>query len=333
MKKFLIVFLILSSVAFSQSKTGSTAAPFLNMAIGARAISMGSAFVATASDVSALYWNPAGLSRLNNNEAMFTQSNWFAGINYNWSGAVLKMGENQAVGLSVTYLDYGDMEITTLSEQAGTGQMFTATDMTLALSYAFNLTDKFSIGGSVKYIQQKIWNSSASAIAVDVGTLFHSDLYGIKIAATITNFGSDMRMDGKDLLVQHDIDPLVFGNNDQILARLRTDEFPLPLTFRVGIAKDFQILEDHKVTLAIDALHPGDNEESLNVGGEYVFDNMISLRAGYKSLFLENSEEGLTAGVGVYYQFAPTLGLYFDYAYQDFGIFKSTQHFTFGIKF
>ena len=333
MKKILILFLITVSVFYGQSKTGSTAAPFLNIAMGAHAISMGGAFSATANDVSTLYWNPAGMSRLNNNEAMFTQSTWFADISYNWSGAVIKLDANQAIGLSVTYLDYGDMEITTLSEQSGTGQMFTASDMALGLSYGFNITDRFSIGATVKYIQQKIWNTSASAVAVDIGTLFYSDLYGIKIGATISNFGTDMKMDGKDLLVQYDIDPQNYGNNDQILAVLRTDEFPLPLTFRVGIAKDFFVGEDHQFTLGVDALHPSDNDESLNVGGEYVYDKMISLRVGYKSLFLDNSEEGLTAGFGVFYEFAPNLGIYFDYAYQDYGIFENTQHFALGVRF
>ncbi len=332
MKK-IFVLLIITTALFAQSKTGSTAAPFLNIAMGARATSMGGAFSAVAKDVSALYWNPAGISRLENNEAMFTQSKWFADIDYNWSGAILKINSQHAVGLSATYLDYGDMEITTLSEQSGTGQMFSATDLALGLTYAFNLTDRFSIGATVKYVQQRIWNSSASAVAVDIGTLFYSDIYGLRIAATITNFGTDMKMDGKDLLVQHDINPQNYGNNEQILALLRTDEYPLPLTFRVGVAKEFILSGDHIVTIALDALHPGDNDESINIGGEYLFAEMISLRLGYKSLFLDNSEEGLTAGFGVFYEFAPNFGIYFDYAYQDLGIFDNTQHFSLGVKF
>lgn len=333
MKKLIIIVLLFSAGVFGQSKIASTAAPFLNIGVGPRAISMGGAFVATANDVSSLYWNPAGASRSNTNEAMFAHSSWFADINYNWAAAMVKLGDAGTVGLNLTYLDYGDMEITTMAEQDGTGQFFTAHDLSMGLTYAYNLTDRFSLGGTVKYVQQKIWNSSASAFAVDLGVLFHSDIYGLRIAATITNFGTGMRMDGQDLYVQHDIDPNNYGNNDQILAALRTDEFPLPLTFRIGLAMDVLETEEHRVTLAADALHPNDNDESINVGFEYMFNNLIAFRLGYKSLFLDNAEEGFTAGVGLNYNFTNDFGIRVDYAYQDFGILDYTQHFSVGIRF
>ncbi|MGB5289082.1 MAG: PorV/PorQ family protein, partial [Ignavibacteriaceae bacterium] len=333
MKKVLIILCISVTYILGQTKVGSTAAPFLNIAVSPRAISMGGAFIATANDVSSLYWNPAGASRSDINEAMFSHSRWFADINYNWAGAMVKLGGAGTLGLSLTYLDYGDIEVTTLAEQDGTGEFFSASDMSLGLTYAYNLTDRFSLGGTVKYIQQKIWNSSASAIAIDLGVLFHSDIYGLRIGATITNFGTGMQMDGKDLLVQHDIDPNIYGNNDQILANLQTDEFPLPLTFRIGLAMDVLDTDDHRFTLAADALHPNDNSESVNVGAEYMFNNLIAFRVGYKSLFLDNSEEGLTAGIGLNYNFATDFGVRIDYAYQDFGVLDYTQHFSLGIKF
>ena len=333
MKKIILIFLISFGCLFAQSKVGSTAAPFLNVAIGARPISMGGAFSATANDVSALYWNPAGISRIQGSEALFSYSNWFADINYNWSGAALNLGGMGTLGLSVTYLDYGEMEITTLAEQDGTGQMFDANDLALALSYAYNLTDRFSVGGSAKYVQQRIWNSSASTVAFDLGVLYYSDIYDIRIGASISNFGSEMTLSGKDLLVQHDIDQQIEGNNDEILASLNTDSYPLPLLFRIGLAADIIDMEDHVFTIAVDALHPNDNDESLNVGAEYVLYDLIALRGGYKSLFLDNSEEGFTLGVGLKYTFAPGLGLYIDYAYQEFGVLDNTQHFTLGLRF
>ncbi|MCR4416173.1 MAG: PorV/PorQ family protein [Ignavibacteria bacterium] len=335
MKMKILTFIVLTSFlnVFSQTKVGSTAAPFLNIGVGPRAIAMGGGFSATANDVTALYWNPAGISRTENNEAMFAHTSWFADITFNWAGAKVNLGDLGAVGLSVTYLDYGKMEVTTLREQDGTGEFFTAKDMSLALSYAYNLTDRFSIGGSVKYINQSIWNSSANAIAFDLGTLFYSEIFNMRIAATISNFGTDMQLSGKDLLVLYDIDPNIYGNNDQILANLRTDSYPLPLLFRVGVALDLLNTPMNKITVGVDALHPNDNSESLNVGAEYTFNNFLALRAGYKNLFLKNSEEGLTLGVGVKYDFYPGFGINFDYAYQDFGILKNTQHFSISVRF
>lgn len=332
--RIIFVFVLVSSINLvAQTKVGSTAAPFLNIGIGPRAIGMGGGFTATANDVTALYWNPAGISRTEYSEAMFSHTSWFADITFNWAGAKVNLGDFGALGLSVTYLDYGKMEVTTLREQDGTGEFFTAKDMSIALSYAYNLTDRFSIGGSVKYINQSIWNSSADAIAFDLGTLFYSQIFDLRIAATISNFGTDMRLSGKDLLVLYDVDPTIYGNNDQILANLRTDSYPLPLLFRVGVAMDLLNTSMHKITIGADALHPNDNAESLNIGGEYIFNNFISLRAGYKNLFLKNTQEGLTLGVGVKYDFSPSYGFSFDYAYQDFGILKNTQHLSISVRF
>jgi hypothetical protein len=333
LKKALTILIITAGTLLAQTKVGSTAAPFLNIGVGPRAIAMGGAFVATANDVTSLYWNPAGASRAQSNSALFAHSRWFADINYNWAGAMLSMGDFGMVGLSLNYLDYGDLEVTTLREPEGTGEVFNPQDLVIALTYGYNLTDRFSIGGSVKYVNQKIWNVSANAIALDLGVLFISDIYGLRVGATITNFGTDMQLDGKDLYILTDINEQVFGNNDQILAKLNTDSYPLPLTFRVGIAMDVLNFGDHRFTVGADALHPNDNAESLNIGGEYVFMNILALRGGFKSLFLDNSEEGLTLGAGVNYDIAPGLGLFVDYAYQDLGRLDYAQQFSLGVKF
>jgi hypothetical protein len=333
MKKILIIFLLSTVYMFSQSKVATTAAPFLNIGVGPHAVAMGGAFIATANDVTSLYWNPAGASRTNTNDAMFAYTNWFADINYSWTGAMVRLGDAGTIGISITYLDYGDIEITTLAEQDGTGQYFTAYDLSTGLTYAYNLTDRFSLGGTVKYIQQSIWNTSASAFAVDLGVLFHSDIYGLRIAATITNFGTDMQLEGDALLVQHDVDPNNYGNNDQILATLQTGEYPLPLTFKIGVAMDVLNTEENRITLAADALHPTDNYESVNVGAQYMYNDLIAFRVGYKSLFLEDSEEGFTAGVGLNYSFTPDFAVRVDYAYQNFGVLDYSQHYSIGIKF
>jgi hypothetical protein len=341
MKKFLLIFFAAAGIIAAQSKVGSTAAPFLNIGIGPRAIAMGGSFVATANDVTSLYWNPAGASRTEFSSALFAHSRWFADITYNWAGAMIATDGMGTLGLSFMYLDYGELEVTTLREPDGTGELFTPKDMAIGLTYAFNLTDRFSIGGTAKYVNQKIWNTSADAFAVDLGVLFLSDLYGMRIGATISNFGTDMQLDGKDLYIQTDINQQIYGNNDQILARLNTDGFPLPLIFRAGIAFDPVNVENHKLTLGLDWSHPNDNDESFNAGAEYVFMNIIALRGGYKAFTLSsednfrlaNSEEGLTLGFGLNYDFAPGLGLFIDYAYQDFGKLTYTQQFSMGIRF
>ncbi|HZY11039.1 MAG TPA: PorV/PorQ family protein [Bacteroidota bacterium] len=324
---------IVVSVAMSQTKVGSTAAPFLTMGIGPRAIAMGGAFVATADDITALYWNPAGAARMGTNSALFSHTRWFADITYNWVGVLVSLDQLGTVGLSLTYLDYGEMEVTTLREQEGTGEFFSAHDLSASLTYAYNLTDRFSLGGNIKYISQKIWNTSADAIAIDLGTLFHSEISGLRIGATISNFGTNMQLDGKDLFVLHDINSIISGNNDQILSKLRTDAYPLPLMFRIGLAKDVALSSTNRITVGVDAQHPNDNEESLNAGIEYIFNNILSLRAGYKSLFSTNAEEGITLGLGIKHRFSSNFLINVDYAYQDYGVLDFTQHIAVGVIF
>jgi long-subunit fatty acid transport protein len=330
-----VLFVVFSASAYGQSKVGYAAASFLNLAVGPRAAAMGGAFVATADDASALYWNPAGVSRLQGSGVMFSHSEWFADIRYNWTGAYVNLGSAGAVGLSINYLNYGDIEVTTNKSQEGTGEMFSPSDMNISLTYAYNITDRFSIGGTVKYVRETIWNSSAGAVAVDVGTLFTSDLAGLRIGATITNFGTDMQMSGKDLDVLHDLNVNANGNNDQILASMNTDQFPLPLTFKVGVAMDVLKTEMNRISIGADAVHPNNNAESVNIGGEYVFEQAFALRAGYKSVFLERTVEGLSLGAGVKYDLSSGLGLQLDYAYQKLRntALNDTQHLSIGIRF
>jgi hypothetical protein len=323
----ILIPLFISSLSFSQSKVGTTAAPFLGIAVGPRAIGLGGAFVAVASDVSTLYWNPAGASRIGKSEVMVSHTQWIFGTSFDWIGVMIALDRNNSIGVSLTQLDYGEEEVTTIDFPEGTGEKWGASDLAIGISYARNLTDRFSVGGTVKFIHQKIWNERAIGFALDFGVLFITEFRGLKLGATIANFGTEMRLDGKDLFVQHDLDPEAGGNNPAISAKLRTDSWPLPLLFRVGASIDLINGESNRVVLAVDALHPNDNTESLNLGLEYTFRDFIYVRVGYKSLFQKDSQEGLTAGVGLSYKVGG-VRVKFDYAYQDFGILKNIQNFA-----
>jgi hypothetical protein len=150
---------------------------------------------------------------------------------------------------------------------------------------------------------------------------------------SISNFGQKMRLEGNSTLVLHDPDPLTTGNNGRIPANLQTEEWPLPLTYRVGVAYDVLNFEGHKLVIAVDAWHPSDNYESVNVGGEYIFNDFIALRGGYKSFFLQNSEERFSAGVGIRQSLIGNTQFRIDYAYQDFQKLKYVQKFSIGILF
>lgn len=336
-KLTLLLFIVVGNT-FSQSvkdvsKKGTVAAPFLSISQGARATAMGSAFVSLADDASAIYWNPAGLAKLQGTGVMFDRTSWFADVNYNFVAGFINLGEMGTLGLSFTSSEYGDMKVTTIDRPEGTGELFSATDAVFAVSYAMNLTDNFAIGFTPKIVYQSIWKMNAAAIAVDLGVQYVTPFDGIILAMSISNFGTKMKLGGTSNLLLVDLDQTTSGNNDKIPGNLQTEDWPLPLNFRVGLGYSFHIGEENKVTVALDALHPSDNYESINAGAEYGYNDFLFLRGGYKSLFLETSEESFALGFGVKQALLDNLAIKFDYAFQKFGRLTNIQKFTVGIAF
>ncbi len=333
---FIVFFMMFASVSQAQlgsdvSKVGITAAPFLTIGIGSRATGMGAAFVGTSDDASALYWNPAGIARLRSPEGIFSHSNWLADIGLDFVGFVLPIGRLGAVGASILSLNMEDMLVRTEERPLGTGEYFSSSDIALALSYGINLTDRFSIGFTGKYIRQQIWKETAQGFAIDLGTLFTTGFHGMRIGASLTNFGTDMRMSGEDLVHYYDLDPQHLGNNDEIFAELKTDSWPLPLTFQVGVAMEILQTEINRVTVGVDAVQPTDNTESLNFGLEYALREMFFLRGGYRNLFLRDGEEGFTFGVGADLYRLYRIPLKFDYGFLEFGRLQNVHYITVGI--
>ncbi len=336
-RKYSMVVLALAILApimiYSQSKVGTSAAQFLGISVGARATALGGAFGAIAEDATALYWNPAGISRMGVSEAYISHTEWLVQTDFNWAGLVLAIDRNNAIGIHFTQLNYGEDVVTTIDEPMGTGDRWSAMDIAAGISYSRNLTDFFSIGGSVKYINQRIWNESASAIAMDVGLLFITGFNDMKLGVSITNFGTEMKMDGKNLSIIHDPDGDSFGSNDKIPARLETDSFVLPLQFRVGLAMDVLQSEHNRLLVSVEAYYPNDYDPFMSTGLEYTWNDLLSIRGGYRSLFMPDPVETWTVGAGLRFNLGGNLVSKFDYVYQDFGVFSNVQTISFGLIF
>ena len=337
MKKAITTALILLSVstltARNVSKAGTTAARFLTIDVGARGVGMGGAMVSVVNDASAMYWNPSCLAGIVHPQGYFSQTRWIMDVVNNYVALALPVGDIGTFGLSSTFMTMGEMERTTVNQPDGTGEHFDAASYAIGISYARGLTDRFAIGFTGKYINERIYHCSAHGLAFDVGTIYTTTFNNLKIGMSISNYGTKMNMSGRDLLIQHDISDLVEGNNPNINAHLNTGSYDLPLLFRFGISVDvLQNIERNRLILAINALHPNDDRESLNLGLEYVFNDLFFLRAGFKSLFLPDRQEGLTAGAGLVFK-VPGMGkMHLDYAYQDAEWFESFQHFTLALE-
>jgi len=337
--KFLLIalslLLINSSQIFSQkvTKTGTTAAKFLSIGIGPRANAMGGAYSSVANDVTSMYWNPSGIANLNEVQTIFTYTKMFADLNVNYLGIAVPFGNLGTFGLNVTAFNVGEMDVTTEYYPEGTGEKFNASSYAFGFSYARFITQDFTIGINVKYIREDIFNSSAQGFGIDIGTIFNTPFYGIKFASSITNYGSKMKIEGEDLLIRHDPDPQRAGNNETLDAYYKTDEFELPLRLQIGLSRDFQFLNNQRLTIAVDAIHPNDNYQWINVGGELsLFDNLFNLRAGYKGLFLKDNQEGLTFGVGIKYG-VELFRISVDYSYQKYKYLDNIHSFGIIIGF
>ena len=332
---FIALFLCVNiSIGKEVTKAGTTAAGFLNIDVGARAAGMGGAFVSMADDGTTMYWNPAGIARFVQPQANFTHMRWIADITFNYVGFALPMGRWGALGFNSTFLTTDQMERTTVYSPMGTGEMFDVGSHAFGLGYAVDLTDRFSIGFNLKYIQEHIYHSSATGVAVDIGTLFDTRLSGLKIGMSITNYGTKMQMAGQDMLVQVDVDKSVTGNNPNINAYLATDKYDLPLMFRVGLSMDvLKGAGNSNLNVSVDALHPNDDVESLNTGVEYIYHSTFALRGGYHSLFARDSETGLTFGTGLMINLMRNFILNVDYAYMDFDRLDNAQMATLSLRF
>ncbi len=333
------LFLAGTEYARAQSKVGTTSAQFLGIGVGPKAMSLGGAYVSFDQDVSSIYWNPGAIAMIGRTEATFAYTNWLAGTKFEWFGGMLALDNNSVVGLSLTNLDYGSEEVTTVESPDGTGEQWSATDMAIALTYSRRLTDRFSIGGSVKYINQTLWNESASTFGLDLGLIFVTGFQGMRIGMSISNFGGDMQLSGKDLLQRVDIDPTNSGGNKTLVGSLKTDTWPIPLFFRVGLGLDVLQSELVDVTVAADAVRPSDNTQFLCLGTQVALDKIFFIRAGYKAYIKGegvpdiNQQEGLSMGGGVHFDVPSAGTLEVDFASTHFGVFGNLNTISVGFAF
>ncbi|MBI9070738.1 MAG: PorV/PorQ family protein [Melioribacteraceae bacterium] len=327
----LVVFCVSIINAQNISKSGTTAGQFLKIDVGARAIGMGGAFTAISDDASSIYWNPAGLASINSSEAIFNHTDWIADVKYDFAGFTTYLDGVGTIGAFFNLMSMGDMLVRTEQNPEGTGENFTMQGISMGLSIARNLTDKFSIGFNIKYVQEDLWHMSSSGFALDAGVMYKIPILNeFRLAANISNFGTKMQLSGRDILIITQQGP---GGGNLINTHIEMDEFDLPLLFRVGVAADLLKEEEYRLTAAIDAVHPNDHTEYVNCGTEVTWNEIVMLRAGYKSLFETESEQGLTFGAGINYRLAGSMVVKVDYAYEDFGRLKEIHYITVGVKF
>lgn len=294
-----------------EQRAGISTAQFLKIGVGGRATAMGDAFIAIANDVSALYWNPAGLTQFSENQVMFAHNQWVVDINHDFIGAVYHLDDENTFGVSLTSLSMDEMKVTTEYAPFGTGEYFGFSDLAIALSYSKKMTDQFSFGGTVRYVEESLDKLKMRGIMIDLGTYYWTGLGSTRFAVTVTNFGNDLAPDGEVVLV---------GNR----TNSEWQSFSPPTMFRIGFALEPYENDEHRVTTSIQLNHPNDNSENVSLGVEYVWHKMFFARGGYK-INVDEQDFSFGAGVNIPVSIA---NVSVDYAYANFTRLGSAHRFS-----
>ena len=338
MKNIIRVTVVIMLVFFAanleaQSKVGTTIGQFLKIEPSSRFVGMGNAGTSLSNEASAAFYNPASLGELQGIDVQFTYNQWLADIKYNYATAAINIDGIGTIALQITSLNSGDIEIRTVEKEKGTGLYYDVTNLSLGLAYGILLTDRVSAGMAVNYIQETIYNTSLVDFSLNFGVQYNTAIEGLRIGASVSNFGPHASYDGRDIYFNYDANTGVHGDNSTLPASLRMGSYSLPTLFRVGASYSMNFAEWNNLIISADAMHSNDNNERLNVGGEWEFLGSFAVRGGYRDLFLKDSEGGLVLGAGAKVGFSGNTEVSFDYAWADYGRLSGTHRFTVGLHF
>jgi opacity protein-like surface antigen len=318
-----VLALMISGANISRSqdvpKIGQTGMKWLSIPVGARGAALG-AFTPMADDISAIFWNPAGTAHIKGMNFFLHQTQWIADINVNAAAISYNTRYYGVLTASALFMDWGTFNGTRRTDDAPgyieTGT-FSPTSYAVGLGYAYRLSDAFSFGLHFRYVHENLgttmegtyanpleYTAQMNLITFDIGTLYYVGFHDLRVGMSLQNFSNEKEY--------------------------RVDSFPLPLTFKFGMAMDLVQLwnhsSPHKMTLSTEFIHPRDYSERMHVGLEYGLNNMVFLRGGYKFNY---EEENLTFGAGVDAALLGSINLRLDYSYQEFKRFAGVHMFSF----
>ncbi len=316
----LLAALVAAPPAFGQ-KVGSTSMQFLKVMPSARGAAMGDAYSVLATGADALFWNPGGLPISLHPEISSTYINWIFDTRQGALSYAVPLADIGSVGVQIQYVDYGEFEETSSdpaylssAEPGMTGRTFRPFSYLVGLTYARNLTERFSTGVTVKYAHESLFNGEVvnalisreagvglvntwgSGLLFDFGLHYNTGYRSIRIGASVQNFGAEIKYAKESNLA--------------------------PLLFRFGSAVDLighdALLigeQDNRLTVAFDLFQPNDYTQQAHMGVEYEFAESFALRGGYKFNY---DSEGLTLGAGIKHA-VETVELSLDYSYGSLG--------------
>lgn len=284
--------------AAMNENAGTRGETFMRIDPSARVSGLGGAFASIDGEAACVDANPAGLAGIKCAQIATTYGKWFADTNYGNIGFGMPLGRG-AIGLSLTYLDYGTLVRTTGQDNFGVpieDGSFNASDMNVSAAYAraFELyRHRVSLGAAAKVTRLAIDGNYASGYGLDLG-LDAALWWGVNFGAACRNLGN--------------------------LQKMEQNEEQLPQEFDVGLSRRLFVNPDQAFLVSVDGAVPLDNSLKVKGGMEYAFKEMLFFRAGYRGNY---DTDWLTMGAGFAYN-----GLKLDYAYAPYNVLGDTHRVT-----
>lgn len=326
----LLALTIVVHTAFGESgnRTGTSGATELLIPIGTRDIALGGSTIAATRGVDALFWNPAGSVKMNADVLLSaSHMSYLADLGVA-SGAVAAAIDGFGVlAVQVKALTTDPIPVTTVDYPDGTGATFRPLFLTAGLTFARQLTDRISVGGTATYISEKMAEVQASGVGFTVG-LIYDDLAGIGglgLGVVVRNIGPQMKFEGPGLNIKATPSSL---ERSEYYYTVDAAGFELPTTFELGLSFSTAIDDDHSFLLATSFQDNNFGDNSYRFGLEYGYRGLLFLRGGYELSPPQTSARenifGPAFGAGVSTE-AGGMNLTFDYAYRTARFFAASH--------
>jgi len=325
--------------AANKDRIGTAGAQELLIPVGARTTALGASSMVFATGAEAIYWNPAGLGRMNGNvDAMLSSMNYMADISVVYGAIGVKTGDFGSLGFSIKSINFGNIPVTTADFPDGTGETYSPVFITMGATYSKALTDRIAIGVTANLVTERILQLSASTVAMNFGIQYQNlAIQGLNLGIAVKNIGPGMQFGGSNLLVNADATTGIRGTQ-QYAIQAATADLPSMIEIGLGYTKKF----DEKNGVSIGGAFRNNNyqDDEYNLGAEYEFNNLLFVRGGYtfepqsvKDIAGQNSYPfDYTLGAGVH---APVgdVDISVDYAYQHVKYFSGNNVFTLRLGF
>ncbi len=330
---FILVFWSIITLGSGPGKAGSAAAAELRIPVGARYLAMGGSQISAVSGLDAIYWNPAGVdfSPADAN-AMFSYRKYIADMDINYIAVSGRLGGLGSLGISFRSLNIGDINVTTMDQPDGTGQIINPNFFVVGLTYSNRLTDRISIGVNFNIISESFGRVSASGFGIDAGVQYRNlmDVQGLSLGVVIKNLGGSIKYDGNATFVQAE---QTGSSRGPTWYKIDPAADPLPSEMSLGVSYNRAIDELNHLTVSATYTNNNYTFDDYKFGLEYSYNDMFYLRGGYLYSTQTTDDRpnifgNYSLGAGINFMEITNINLSADYAFVPVEYFETNHVFT-----